>query len=244
MSAGWLLALLAASGAGAAESVCMRSVAAAAPACDAGQLNPAIATCAPGSRPTDQEPEACVKNQADDGSPGGSAPEYASYDEARTGWKASGNAPEALNAWIGANFSYDRSRAKSPDIRVYEPVELFEKKSGICVDLSRFAYETLKGRDTVPGIAPESDPKYLKIAFEPCKLGPKILSLHWLVRVKTGEDFYFLADSKHQGRTYGPCASTQEFVEAYQRLRCRKVLCYNERDTYRREAASRTLKTR
>lgn len=141
-----------------------------------------------------------------------------------------------LAKWIGTHFTYDVPRAAGPRPTPYEPTELYEKKLGICVDLTRFTQETLLK------IAPQSDPKYLKIDFEPCKLKGTDVSLHWMVQFKKGDKFYFMGDTKHPGKTYGPCDSVQEFVEAYQSHRCRKIRCFNVRDSYKMEVGTKSTR--
>jgi hypothetical protein len=217
-----------------ADRACAKSVGTSAPNCDSSLFNPKITICTQGSKQTnDPNTPKCTKDQQDDGTlPDSSAHQYSNYDAAVNAWKNRQNAPELLSAWIGSNFTYDVPRAKMSNPQPYEPVELFDRKIGICVDLTRFANETLKI------IAPNSDPKYLKIDFEPCKLGKHDVSLHWMVQFKKGNKFYFMADSKHPGRTYGPCDSAQEFIEAYQGQRCRKIRCYEARDSYKKTIAN------
>jgi hypothetical protein len=97
-------------------------------------------------------------------------------------WKT----PEDVNAWIAANFLCDRVRAirlsetqrsKQAPLAIYTPSEFFDRRSGVCVDLARFAVETLKQID------PDSDPKYLMIEFDPVQVEGNTLRLHWLVSV-------------------------------------------------------------
>ena len=81
--------------------------------------------------------------------------------------------PEEVNAWIGAKFHYDLSRAmvlsenqrsRSGRLPIYPAQEFFVAPSGICVDLSRFAVETLRQID------PDLQANYLMIEFSPVTL--------------------------------------------------------------------------
>jgi hypothetical protein len=90
----------------------------------------------------------------------------ASYDQALQVWRT----PEDINGWIGARFTYDMARAmalseternQSSSITIYEPAEFFAAPSGVCVDLSRFAVETLRQIDA------NLQPNYLMIEFAP-----------------------------------------------------------------------------
>ena len=64
--------------------------------------------------------------------------------------------PEDVNAWIGAKFQYDVARAmalsesqrgRSGSLPIHSPTDFFADPSGVCVDLSRFAVETLQQID-------------------------------------------------------------------------------------------------
>src|SRR5262245_39730042 len=71
-----------------------------------------------------------------------------SYSHALALWQS----PEDINAWIGAKFQYDMARAMalsenqrgaSGRLPIHSPQDFFAAPSGICVDLSRFAVETI-----------------------------------------------------------------------------------------------------
>ena len=103
----------------------------------------------------------------------------ASYQQALQVWRT----PEDVNAWIGARFEYDRSRAmllsetqrsRSGQLPIYQPQEFFAAPSGVCVDLSRFAVETLRHID------PDARASYLMIEFAPVTIGGNTLRMHWL----------------------------------------------------------------
>ena len=176
--------------------------------------------------------------------PGPSAvesPAAGSYAEALAGWQT----PEDISRWIGANFSYDTPRAMrlsetqraaqaAPPI--YEPAELFEKKTGVCVDLTRFAVETLRGID------PQSDPKYLMIEFEPVQIAGNTLRLHWLASFQRGGKTWFFADSKRPGHIAGPYADAQAFLSDYEQFRGRKIVSFRELASYRKQKKTKALK--
>jgi hypothetical protein len=93
-------------------------------------------------------------------------PDLPSYAQAVQAWRT----PEDLNAWIGVKFEYDlersmllseTQRAQKPGPPIYPPVAFFAASKGICVDLARFAVETLRA------VAPDLKATYVMIEFEP-----------------------------------------------------------------------------
>lgn len=164
-----------------------------------------------------------------------------SHERAMQIWRT----PEDVNAWIAANFSYDRSRAirlsetqrsKQAPLAIYAPSEFFDGKSGVCVDLARFAVETLKRVD------PDSDPKYLMIEFDPLQIQGNTLRLHWLVSFKRAGKTYFFADSKRPGHIAGPYDDTQAFIDDYQRYRGRTIVAFRELPSYQKQRRERALR--
>lgn len=140
--------------------------------------------------------------------------------------------PEEISSWIGANFTYDTSRAATvkPGVTpIYTPDELFEKKSGMCVDLARFSYEALA---KMPGV---TEPKYLMVKFQPCKLpSGGIMARHWMASYRgAGGKLFFMGDTTHPGRIYGPFESHAQFInDCYANLKGRKVEDAQLRDCY------------
>jgi hypothetical protein len=129
----------------------------------------------------------------------------ASYAQALQVWRT----PEDVNDWIGAKFHYDGARAmrlsetqrsQSGFLPIHAPDEFFAAPSGMCVDLSRFAVETLRRID------PEAQAKYLMIEFAPVTMGGNTLRRHWLVTFTRDGQHYFFADSKRPGHLAGPDA--------------------------------------
>jgi Transglutaminase-like domain len=150
--------------------------------------------------------------------------------------------PEDVNAWIAANFSYDRARAiqlsetqrsKQAPLAIYTPSEFFDRKSGVCVDLARFAVETLKHID------PDSDPKYLMIEFDPVQIEGNTLRLHWLVSFKRAGQTYFFADSKRPGHIAGPYDDAEAFIDGYRRYRARTIVAFHELPSYQKQRRKR-----
>lgn len=83
-----------------------------------------------------------------------------SYADALRSWHSA----EEVNAWIGARFEYDADRAAKLSenqralvghVEIHKPEAFFAEPSGVCVDLARFAVETLRA------VAPISKPAYL-----------------------------------------------------------------------------------
>lgn len=164
-----------------------------------------------------------------------------SYGQALQIWKT----PEDINAWIAANFSYDMARAirlsetqraKSETISIYSPPEFFGRKTGVCVDLSRFGVETLRG------IAPGSNPKYLMIEFDPVHIEGNTLRFHWLVSFKRDGKTYFFCDSKRPGHLAGPYEETRAFIVDYEQFRGRKIVSFRELESYQKRRRTRALK--
>jgi hypothetical protein len=164
-----------------------------------------------------------------------------SYVEALQVWHSA----DDLNAWIGANFEYDTSRAvvlsetrrpKSTRIPIPEPRDFFTAPRGVCVDLTRFAVETLRVID------PGSRPAYLVIEFAPISVAGNTFRLHWLAMFRRGEGFYFFADSKRPGYVAGPYLSIDRFIDEYAQYRRREVVSYRALDSYERRMRSRATR--
>jgi len=157
-----------------------------------------------------------------------------SYEDAVRIWET----PEDVNAWIAANVSYDMARAlrlsetqraKGERIAIYGAAEFFERKAGVCVDLSRFGVETLRR------IAPDSDPKYLMIEFDPVQIAGHTLRRHWLASFKRDGRIYFFADSKRPGHIAGPYDDARAFIEDYQRYRGRRIVAFRELESHQKQ---------
>ena len=165
----------------------------------------------------------------------------ASYPQALQAWRT----PEEVNAWIGAKFQYDMSRAmllsesqrsRSGQLHIYEAQEFFSAPSGICVDLSRFAVETLRQID------PALKAHYLMIEFSPVTVSGNTLRRHWLAAFTRDGQHYFFADSKRPGHLAGPYASAAEFIAEYSAYRNRQVVGYRELESYKRQQRSMAVK--
>ena len=165
-----------------------------------------------------------------------------SYAQALRAWQS----PEDVNAWIGARFEYDLSRAlqlsetqrkRSGNVAIQEPQAFFAAPSGVCVDLSRFAVETLRQVD------PEAAARYLMIEFAPLQLNGQTLRLHWLATFQRGGQFYFFADSKRPGVIAGPYASTRHFIDDYAAYRSRQIVAFRELESYQRQPRALAAKT-
>ncbi len=141
-----------------------------------------------------------------------------------------------VNEWIAEYFRYDMQRARQladsdrrQKIYIYEPAELFRNKKGVCVDLARFAYESLKAID------PELKPSYLMIEFEPLKIEGHTFRRHWLVVYREADQLFVLADTKRPGYLSGPHHHLADFITEYQDFRNRKIITYKLRDTYKKK---------
>jgi hypothetical protein len=167
-------------------------------------------------------------------------PDYPSYAQAVQAWRT----PEDLNAWIGAKFEYDvdrsmllseTQRAQRPGPPIVPPAEFFAAPKGICVDLSRFAVETLRA------VAPDLKAKYLMIEFDPAVIRGNTLRRHWVAVFERGGKHYFFADSKRPGHIAGPYASMRAYLDDYAKYRGREIVAFRETDTFLRR--SKTLRS-
>jgi hypothetical protein len=189
----------------------------------------ALCLCAPCSYAADPLSEAPEDRQR----PNHEVPGFPSYAQALQSWRT----PEDLNAWIGAKFEYDGARsmllsetqrAQKPGPAIYPPAEFFAAPKGICVDLSRFAVETLRA------VAPELKVRYVMIEFDPVALRGNTLRRHWVATFEHGGQRYFFADSKRPGHIAGPYASTQAYLDEYAKYRGREIVAFRELETYLR----------
>jgi hypothetical protein len=164
-----------------------------------------------------------------------------SYEQALHIWKT----PEDIRAWIAANFSYDMARAmelsetqraRRERLAIYTPSEFFAAKAGMCVDLSRFAVETLWA------VGPQTHPKYLMIEFEPVQIDGNRLRFHWLVNFRRDGRIFFFADSKRPGHIAGPYHDTGEFILDYERYRGRKIVAFREVESYQKRKRTQAPK--
>lgn len=166
-----------------------------------------------------------------------------SYNRALDSWKTA----QDISKWVANSFIYDKARAimlstnertRKKLVSVYDPPEFFFKKAGVCVDLARFGFETLRKID------PNSDPKYLMIEFDPIQINGNIFRLHWLVSFKRDGMKYFFCDSKRPGYIAGPYNSTQVFISEYERYRGRKIIAHRELESYQKQRKSKSRKGR
>jgi hypothetical protein len=166
----------------------------------------------------------------------------ASYAEALGTWRG----VDEVNAWIGARFEYDSSRAARLSetqramkgrVEIHSPEAFFGKPEGICVDLARFAVETLRA------VAPEARPRYLMIEFDPVVIKGNTLRRHWVAQVERDGGIYIFADSKRPGHVAGPFASVEAYIEEYSRYRGRPIVAHRALDSYERRLKARAEKT-
>jgi hypothetical protein len=162
-----------------------------------------------------------------------------SYNEAVQEWKT----VRDVNVWVAENFHYDLDRAMRladnsktrEETFIYTPVELFNLKKGSCIDLSRFAFETISSID------PSIEVKYLMIEFEPLHIGKILLRRHWMVVYKENGQFYTIADTKYPGYIDGPYENIDDFIAEYQKKRKREIVGYKVLDTYAKRLKSKKI---
>lgn len=142
-----------------------------------------------------------------------------------------------VNQWIGENFRYEIDRAKqlaenSPEREktgIYSPEEFYRIRKGVCLDLSRFAVETVNLLDTSKHV------RYLMLEFEPLTLDGSVLTKHWAAIYQDISGFYIFADSKRPGYISGPYQRPDDFIEEYQVFRNRKVVSWKVLGSYQKK---------
>lgn len=164
---------------------------------------------------------------------GGEAALPASYTEATRTWRSASE----VNDWIGARFEYDRERAMKlsenqrgagPRVHIHEPAEFYMRPVGVCVDLARFAVETLRIT------APAARAAYLMIEFDPTVIAGNTLRRHWVVQYEADGKLYYFADSKRPGHVAGPYSMVQEYIDQYAQYRQRRIVAYRSMESYER----------
>ncbi|HEX2542243.1 MAG TPA: hypothetical protein VHM00_14315 [Caldimonas sp.] len=169
------------------------------------------------------------------------ADEPASYADALQAWRTA----EDVNAWIGARFEYSMARAmllsetqrsRNGSLPIPPADAFFAAPSGVCVDLSRFAVDTLRRID------PGSAPSFLMIEFAPVTIAGNTLRRHWLASFRRDGKLWFFADSKRPGHIAGPYETTQAFIADYAAYRGRAIVSFRELATHERRL--RTAATR
>jgi hypothetical protein len=168
---------------------------------------------------------------------------YPSYAEALAAWRR----PADVNAWIGAAFEYDfdravalseSQRANKSGPKIIEPNMFYARPKGVCVDLARFAVETLNQ------LNPVLEARYLMIEFNPTLLRGQVLRRHWVVTFKTEDGVMVMADSKRPGVISGPYQSTADFLTEYAVYRGREVVSFRETDSYARTTKMQAKRTK
>ena len=157
---------------------------------------------------------------------------------------ATWNGVADINGWIAAHFQYDRSRAlqlsetqrAKSGAAVLAPGEFFSRPRGVCIDLARFAVETLRVVD------PSARPAFLMVEFEPVEVAGNTLRLHWLAMFRRGGEYFFFADSKRPGDIAGPYASVDAFIADYELYRGRKVVRWRELESHERKVRYRAAR--
>ena len=194
----------------------------------AAGINPADATDPASDAPDGTRPQVAFTDAA-------------SYSQALQVWRS----PEDVNAWIGAKFVYDMPRAmllsenqrgKSGQLPIHPPHAFFAAPSGICVDLSRFAVETLRQID------PDAKARYLMIEFSPVTVSGNTLRMHWVASFVRNGQYHFFADSKRPGHLAGPYDSPAQFIAEYSNYRNRSIVSYRELDSYQRKQRTAATK--
>jgi len=167
----------------------------------------------------------------------------ATYADALRTWRSAAE----INTWIGARFAYDPARAlqlsesqraRAGTLPIHAPGAFYADPRGVCVDLARFAVETLRAIDPVAGA------RYVMIEFDPATLSGQTLRLHWVASYRAAEGLYVFGDSKRPGHVAGPYTSLAQYADEYARYRGRRIVAIQERDSYqktlRTPAARRT----
>jgi hypothetical protein len=149
-----------------------------------------------------------------------------------------------VNTWIKENFRYDFTRAKQlaensaerEKTGIFSPAELYRVKKGVCIDLCRFAVETINIIDTAKHV------QYLMIEFEPVLIDSSIIKKHWLAVYHDSSGYYLLADSKRPGYIAGPYIQVADFIAEYQSFRERKIVSWKVLMSYQKKQKQKAVK--
>lgn len=186
-----------------------------------------------GAAPDAPVPHAAAGEPVAGAARAGSTP--TSYREALGAWRSA----EDVNDWIARHFRYDGPRAlklseswrqRNPGLPIHAPEAFFADPHGVCVDLARFAVETLRAID------PGANPAYLMIEFDAVMVEGETLRRHWIATFERDGQRHFFADSRRPGHIAGPYASTGAFVADYAAFRGRQVVAYREAEDHARRA--------
>jgi hypothetical protein len=130
----------------------------------------------------------------------------------------------------------ETQRNNSERIPICQPAVFFKTPKGVCVDLSRFAVETLQRIDS------RSEAAYLMIEFVPVSLNGNILRRHWMATFKRDGKHFFFADTKRPGYIAGPYSSMREFIQDYSLYRGREVVSFKRIGSYKKNLRRRKAK--
>ena len=167
----------------------------------------------------------------------------ATYQEALKRWRGA----DDINAWIGARFEYDLPRAmqlsetqreRDGRLAIHAPDAFFAAPKGVCVDLTRFAVETLRHID------PASKPTYLMIEFSPVAIQGQVLRRHWVAHFERDGLHYFFADSKRPGHVAGPYTDTALYIKDYAAYRGREIVAFRDMESTEKRKRTMALKQR
>ena len=167
--------------------------------------------------------------------------DVASYDDALARWRGA----DDINAWIGARFEYDMPRAlllsetqreRGGHLPIHAPDAFFAAPKGVCVDLARFAVETLRRID------PQARPSYLMIEFAPVSIQGQVLRRHWVARFQRDGQLYFFADSKRPGHIAGPYADDAAYISDYAAYRGRAIVAFRDLESTAKKTRTLALK--
>jgi hypothetical protein len=190
----------------------------------------ACATCVHVSQALAQRlPDEPAATTAARARPAGAPAEYA---DALKQWTT----PEDVASYVGATFVYDRARALAlaegvvagSRPAIHAPAALYAQPQGVCVDLARFGVETLNRLD------PRYAARYLMVEFEPVVVQGRTLRRHWVALFERDGRVFAFADSYRPGHVAGPYASVADYVAAYERLRERRIVGWQERTGFER----------
>ncbi len=200
-----------------------------APTVDPLMLDPDCHMPAPEDNGPGDQPGACRVE-------GGEPTQGENFEKTVQGW----DSIQDLNNWIGHYFEYDKVRmaqfgSNVPDDKkgqVYTPDQLLDGRTGVCFDLSRFAYESIKHMPMNPKV---EYLKYARINFEPKEINGAIIKMHWMVEYKINGKYYFTGDSRCPGRVYGPYDAVDKFQQCYSAFRGRTINSIQLVDTYKKK---------
>ena len=163
------------------------------------------------------------------------------YDEALARWRSA----DDINAWIGVRFQYDVRRAlqlsetqreRGGRLPIHAPDAFFAQPHGVCVDLSRFAVDTLRRID------PASKPVYLMIEFDPVAIRARCCAATGSHAFSATGSCTFSPTRSGPGTWPVRMPDTAAYIRDYAAYRGRTIVAFREMESTDKQRRTLALK--